>query len=135
MERSEIEAKLVDLLVDRIVVSRDEISVEFAENRDSEGAEAPSSPNPLPTQHSSESSGETKTIRRGVPEDDDLPKLLTVKEVAGLLRTSTKSVYSMIERDQLPGVASLGRRVLVQRDDLLRWLDESRASSLKERRA
>ncbi len=38
----------------------------------------------------------------------------------------------MIDRSQLPGVTRIGKRVLVRRDDLLAWLDESRASSLKE---
>ncbi len=64
----------------------------------------------------------------------DLAALLTVDEVAELLRRSSKSVYSMIERAQLPGVTRLGRRLLIRRDDLLRWLNESRASSQQERR-
>lgn len=53
-----------------------------------------------------------------------LPLLLTVSEVAGVLRTSRKAVYAMIERRQLAGVVRLGRRVLVKRDVLLRALDE-----------
>ena len=64
----------------------------------------------------------------------DLPSLLTVDEVAVLLRTSSKSVYAMVERGQLPGLIRVGRRLLFRRDDLLRWLGESRASSPKERR-
>jgi excisionase family DNA binding protein len=46
------------------------------------------------------------------------PALLLASEVADLLRTSRKSVYSMIERGQLP-VVRIGRRVLVREDDLL----------------
>jgi excisionase family DNA binding protein len=57
------------------------------------------------------------------------PPLLTVIEVATLLRTSRKAVYAMAERAQLPGVTRLGRRLLVRRDDLLSWLDERRAAS------
>jgi hypothetical protein len=34
------------------------------------------------------------------------PSLLLVREVADLLRTSTKAVYAMIERRALPGVYS-----------------------------
>ena len=58
----------------------------------------------------------------------ELPTLLTVKEVAGLLRTSTKSIYAMVERGQLPGVLRIGRRLLVRREALVDWLDESCAS-------
>jgi excisionase family DNA binding protein len=58
-----------------------------------------------------------------------LPALLTVGEVATVLRTTRKAVYSMAERGQLPGTTRIGRRLLVRRDDLLSWLDERRAAS------
>ncbi len=57
------------------------------------------------------------------------PDLLTMTEVAALLRTSRKATYSMVARGQLPGVIRIGRRVLIQRDELLDWLDERRAPS------
>ena len=57
------------------------------------------------------------------------PELLTVDEVAALLRTSRKAVYAMVERRQLPGVTRIGRRVLVRRSELLSWLDHNCASS------
>lgn len=57
------------------------------------------------------------------------PSLLLVSEVAALLRTSPKAVYAMIERGLLPGVVRIGRRVLVQRDDLLHWLRQKSAPS------
>jgi excisionase family DNA binding protein len=60
---------------------------------------------------------------------DTLPPLLTMGEVATVLRTSRKAVYAMSERVQLPGVTRIGRRLLVRRDDLLSWLDERRAAS------
>ena len=55
--------------------------------------------------------------------------LLTPGEVALLLRTSRKAVYSLIERGALPGVVRIGRRVLVRRRDLLDWLDHTCAPS------
>ena len=55
--------------------------------------------------------------------------LLTVDEVADLLRTSRKAVYALVERGQLVGVRRLGRRVLVHREELLSALCEKRASS------
>jgi excisionase family DNA binding protein len=58
-----------------------------------------------------------------------LPELLTIGEVAGVLRTTRKAVYAMAERAQLPGLTRIGRRLLVRRDDLLSWLDERRAAS------
>ena len=63
------------------------------------------------------------------PERSSLPLLLTADEVAALLRTTRKAVYAMAERAALPGVIRLGRRILVDRDELLRWLDEKRAPS------
>jgi excisionase family DNA binding protein len=47
---------------------------------------------------------------------------LTIPETADLLRTSRKVIYCMIERGQLAGVTRIGRRVLVNRDALLRSL-------------
>ena len=60
-----------------------------------------------------------------------IPELLTVDEVAGVLRTSRKAVYAMIERRQLPGLRRIGRRVLISRTELLHWLDHNCASSPK----
>ena len=62
----------------------------------------------------------------------ELPTLLTSQEVADLLRTSTKSIYAMVERGQLPGVLRIGRRLLVRRDALVDWLDQKDAPSPKE---
>ncbi len=128
------QCRLVDLLVARIVVGPDEVSVAFARSGDSARKNPPSPPNPLPSSHGSEPVRERATRTDRGPAGEHFAPLLTVDEVSGLLRTSTKSVYSMIERAQLLGVTRLGRRLLIRRDDLLRWLDESRASSPEERR-
>jgi excisionase family DNA binding protein len=60
---------------------------------------------------------------------DDLPPFLTVDEVADLLRTTRKAVYARAERALLPGVFRDGRRLLVDRDELLRSLSDKRAAS------
>jgi excisionase family DNA binding protein len=60
------------------------------------------------------------------------PVLLTVDETAQLLRTSRRAIYVMVERGQLPGITRIGRRLLFARADLLHWLDQKRAPSLKE---
>ena len=62
---------------------------------------------------------------------DDHKPLLLVTEVADLLRTSRKAIYSMIERGQLPGVTRIGKRVLFRRDDLLEWLRQKSTPSLE----
>ena len=60
-----------------------------------------------------------------------VPMLLTVDDVAELLRTTRRAVYAMVERRQLPGIVRIGRRVLVRADELLHWLNQKSASSLR----
>lgn len=54
----------------------------------------------------------------------DLPILLTADETAEILRTTRLAIYAMVERDQLPGVTRIGRRVLIRSEALMQWLDE-----------
>ena len=63
-----------------------------------------------------------------------LSYLLTVDEVAAVLRTTRKAVYKRIQRGLLPGVIRDGRRILIRRDDLLAWLREGCAPSLEHSR-
>ena len=63
----------------------------------------------------------------------ELPVFLLPKEVAELLRVSLKAVYAMVERGALPKV-QIGRGIRIRRDDLLLYLGESRAPSLKEKK-
>jgi excisionase family DNA binding protein len=58
-----------------------------------------------------------------------LPMFLTVGETAELLRTTRKGIYAMVERGQLPGVARVGKRVLIRSDVLLQWLRQKSAPS------
>jgi excisionase family DNA binding protein len=60
------------------------------------------------------------------------PVLLTVAEAAHLLRTSTRGVYAMVERHQLPGVVRIRRRVLFRTEALLDWVHQKSAPSLEE---
>jgi excisionase family DNA binding protein len=59
------------------------------------------------------------------------PVLLTPNEVAELLRTSRKAIYSMVERGQLPGIVRIGRRVLLREEALLDWLRQRSTPSLE----
>lgn len=58
--------------------------------------------------------------------------LLTVPEAAALLRTSSRAVYAMVERHQLPGVVRIRRRVLFSTRALLDWIHQKSAPSLEE---
>lgn len=64
---------------------------------------------------------------------EPLPMLLTVDEVAELLRTSRPAIYAMSERGQLPGVIRVGRRLLFRRDALIDWLSQNSTSSPRSR--
>lgn len=59
------------------------------------------------------------------------PMLLTVLEAASCLRTSRAAIYKMVERQQVPGVVRVGRRVLFDRASLVHWLSQNAALSPK----
>ncbi len=48
--------------------------------------------------------------------------LLTVDEVAELLRTSKRAIYTMNARGQIKGARKIGRRLLFLRDTLMAWI-------------
>ena len=77
-----------------------------------------------------------RSVVRRQPERSDgvsvMPMLLTVDDAADLLRTTRRAIYAMLERRQLPGVIRIRRRVLIRSAELLEWLDQKRAPSLKE---
>ena len=54
-----------------------------------------------------------------------LPTLLTVSDVAALLRTTAKAIYEMHRRRQLPGARRVGRRLLFDGTTLVDWLDHT----------
>ena len=51
---------------------------------------------------------------------DTLPTMLTVQEVAELLRISPKSVYA--SKEEIPGLIRIGRTLRFSRDILLSYL-------------
>ena len=58
-----------------------------------------------------------------------LPQILTVEEVADLMRIDRKTAYAAIACGQVPGVRRIGRCIRVSRDVLLRWLEQGEAKS------
>ncbi len=54
----------------------------------------------------------------------NLSAVLTVDELAAILRCNRKTVYAAIARGEIPGVRRLGGVIRVHRDTVLRWLAE-----------
>ncbi|MCA9649548.1 MAG: helix-turn-helix domain-containing protein [Myxococcota bacterium] len=59
------------------------------------------------------------------------PRFLTPDETADLLRTTRQAIYAQIRKGTLPGVIRLRRRILIDGQTLLSWLDRNRAVSLQ----
>lgn len=57
------------------------------------------------------------------PEDHAaLPPVLTVDELAALLRVERKTAYAAIARGDIPGAHRVGRSIRISRDAVLEWL-------------
>lgn len=65
---------------------------------------------------------------------NSLPPVLTVEEVADLMRIDRKTAYAAIAAGGVPGVRRLGRCIRVSRDVLLQWLADGQGSPQKGRR-
>jgi len=64
-----------------------------------------------------------------------LPAVITVDELAELLRVERKTAYAAVTRGEIPGVRRLGRCIRISRDAVIRWLDEGDARKRRRRRA
>jgi excisionase family DNA binding protein len=60
-----------------------------------------------------------------LPGFENLPLLLKVDEVAGLLRVTKRSIYTMVDRGQIPGITKLGGRLRFRRDAIEAWIADS----------
>jgi excisionase family DNA binding protein len=58
--------------------------------------------------------------------------LLTVEEVADLLRLTKKGIYAMVEARRIPFV-KISNRVRFLKSDVLDWLSENRVPTLERR--
>lgn len=56
------------------------------------------------------------------------PVLLSVQEAAKLLCIGRNTLYAMLREHRLPAVR-LGRRILIPRASLLKWLEDEAAAS------
>ena len=64
-----------------------------------------------------------KKVRRATTLDE-LLDFCSLEELAGLFQVSWATVYRMAEREQIPCLR-IGRRIIVSREHLRRWVDES----------
>lgn len=63
--------------------------------------------------------------KREVPDSvlpSSLPPIITVDELAALLRVNRKTVYAAIREGAIPGVVRLGGTIRVCRDAVLAWM-------------
>lgn len=51
-----------------------------------------------------------------------LPELLTVPELAAMLRMNVKSVYAMLPTGKIPGCRQIGRSWRAHRDTVVAWV-------------
>lgn len=54
--------------------------------------------------------------------ENELPPILTVEELAKLLRLNRKTAYAAVARGEIPGARRVGRTVRICRDTVLDWL-------------
>ena len=62
------------------------------------------------------------------------PQVLTVDEVAELLRVNRKTVYEAISKGEIPGVLKIGRKIRISRQAVVDWLAGNGQSRPKKRR-
>lgn len=63
-----------------------------------------------------------------------LPPILTVDELAELLRVNRKTAYAAIKAGEIPGVRHIGGVIRAHRDTVLAWLAEGQARVSRPRR-
>lgn len=63
------------------------------------------------------------------------PEVYTVREVAALLQLAPKTVYGMVQANEIPGVLRVGRRGLLRfhRATVLAWLKGEQDLASRER--
>ena len=54
--------------------------------------------------------------------DSALPQVMTVNEVASLLRVNRNTVYELFHKGEIPGGRKVGRSIRFSRDTVLQWL-------------
>ncbi len=66
--------------------------------------------------------------------EDPSPVVLTVDELAALLRVERKTVYSAILRGEIPGVQRVGRTIRIGRAAVVSWLNSGQGCVSRSKR-
>ena len=62
------------------------------------------------------------TITNAYSSFNDLPLVLNVQQLAGMLNISRANAYKLLHREDFPTL-HIGKRMLVSRDKLVKWMD------------
>lgn len=62
-----------------------------------------------------------------------LPEVLTVPEVAALLRVDRKTIYAMVQRGEIPGARRLGTAIRFSRATVVAWLAQGQGRAPRSR--
>lgn len=68
-----------------------------------------------------------------LPPEPGARVVLTVDELAALLRCNRKTVYAAINRGEIPGVRRLGGAIRIHRDTVLTWLGHGQVRASRSR--
>ncbi len=85
---------------------------------------------PNPVEDASQARLSVPTPARSTP----LPSVLTVDELATLLRVNRKTVYEALSRGEIPGARRIGGRYRILRDAVIDWLASSQDCAARSRR-
>ena len=69
----------------------------------------------------------------GGNEDNAHEAVMTVDEVARLLRVNRKTAYELFRRGEIPGVRRLGRAIRIHRAAVLEWLAQGQGRAPRSR--
>lgn len=76
-----------------------------------------------PESEQDDSENEEQTEKGLPPGWDDVPALATVEEMAELLRTTKKTVYNLLEDNDVPGARKVGRSWRVSVESFQEWYE------------
>ena len=77
---------------------------------------------------------ERRKERIAAIDPDNLPPVITVDEVAALLRLNRKTVYEQFKQGKIPGGRWFGNVIRFRRDSVLSWLGEGRGRASRSSR-
>jgi excisionase family DNA binding protein len=81
-----------------------------------------------------ESKSETPVDAKEINQETLAVEVLTVEEVANLLRVSEKTVYAAIKHGEIPGVRRIGSAIRISRAAVMRWLAEGERTMRRGKR-